>query len=300
MTEDIIHRFSFAAAPIRGQWVRLDATLAALFAHKPYPPAIKALLAEMLAASSMMADGIKLRGAVALQARGTGPVTTVLAECRELDRLRGIARWTEDAPLDPAAGTLSELLGDGQMAITLTPDRDDIPDATAYQGVVSLGAGSLAASLEQYFETSEQLPTRLFLSFDGSQVTGLLIQRLPAAANATEEALDEHEALWQEAEMLAATLRMDELARWSVTELLQRLFHEHPLTLQPGRTLQFSCTCNRARAEQMLAALPKAEIIELLETRGMLDVTCEICGQRYEYDQIDTRLLYEPGTPRVH
>lgn len=300
MSADIIHRFAFAEAPIRGQWVRLDDTLAALFANRRYPDPLRTVLAEMLAAVSLMADGIKFRGAVALQARGTGPVTTVLAECREQHLLRGIARWADDARLDQGATDLRALLGDGQMAVTLLPDPDTQPDAPNYQGVVSLAEGNLSASLEQYFTNSEQLPTRLFLVFDGRQVTGLLLQRLPAPPSATDVEQDAHEALWEEALLLARTLQPAELARWPVTELLHKLFNQHPLTLHPGRALQFACTCSRERAERMLAALPKNEILELLAERGLLDVTCEICGARYEYDQIDTRVLYEPAPPKVH
>ena len=47
----------------------------------------------MLAAVAMVADGIKFRGAVTLQSRGPGPLSTVLAECRDQHLLRGIARW---------------------------------------------------------------------------------------------------------------------------------------------------------------------------------------------------------------
>jgi molecular chaperone Hsp33 len=300
VSNDVIHRFSFTAAPIRGQWVRLERTLATVLGNQPYPAELRTVLGEMLAAVSLMADGIKFRGAVSLQARGTGPVTTILAECREQHLLRGIARWDRDSDLAPAAGSLSALLGEGQMAVTLLPDAQAQPDAPTYQGIVSLAEGSLAANLEDYFATSEQLPTRLMLVCRDDSVTGLLLQRLPASPRATEIEIEEHEALWNEAQLLAGTLQPDELARWPVTELLHKLFHEHSLTLQPGRALEFSCTCSRERAERMLGALPKSEILELLAERGAVDVTCEICGARYEYDQIDTRLLYETEPPRVH
>ena len=309
MNQDVLHRFSFANAPIRGQWVRLSATLVEAFQRQSYPEPARRLLAEMLAAVSLMADGIKFRGTVALQSRGTGPVSTALAECRERGLLRGIVRWREAAAMeadDMSAGALgtepalSSLLGEGQMAITLTPDAGGAADARAYQGVVALSDDSLARNLEEYFANSEQLPTRLFMAFDGDQVTGLLLQRLPIADLATELTLDLRDELWAEVEMLADTIRPDELAGLALNDLLRRLFHEHTVTVHPARRLEFACTCSRERAERMLKALPKAEILELLETRGMVDVTCEICGARYEYDQVDTHVLYEPQAPRVH
>jgi molecular chaperone Hsp33 len=309
MTDDLIHRFSFANAPIRGQWVRLSGTLTEAFRRKSYPEPARRLLGEMLAAVSLMADGIKFQGTVALQSRGNGPVSTALAECRDRSLLRGIVRFRDEGPRNPdgmhagALGTepaLSNLVGEGQMAITLTPDTGRSPEATAYQGVVELADDSLARNLEEYFANSEQLPTRLFIAFEGDQVTGLLLQRLPLADLATELTLDLRDELWREVEMLAETVRQDELATLPLNDLLRRLFHQHTLTVHPSRGLEFSCTCSRERAERMLQALPKAEILELLDTRGMVDVTCEICGARYEYDRIDTHLLYESAAHRLH
>jgi len=306
MTSDVIHRFSFADAPIRGQWVRLSQTLEQAYQRQRYPQPAQRLLAEMLAAVSLMADSIKFQGRVALQARGQGPVGTAMAECRNQDLLRGIVRWNDaaadrQAPLDAGAlGTepaLSALLGEGQMAITLTPDSDL---AQAYQGVVALNDDSLARNLEGYFANSEQLPTRLFMAFSGDSVTGLLLQRLPVADLATELTLDLHQDIWREIELLAETVTDRELAALPMETLLHRLFHEHTVTVHGGRALEFSCTCSRARAEQMLAALPREEILELLETQGMVDVTCEICGARYEYDEVDAHQVYEPGEPRLH
>lgn len=305
MSTDRLHRFSFRSAPIRGQWVRLDAVLDQLFGRQDYPPAVRTLLAEMLAAVSLMADGIKFRGAVALQSRSSGPVTTALAECRDQHLLRGIARWDEPAPPALTAGPdyqeLSTLLGEGRMAISLLAQRDSgRGDGTSYQGVISIAAGDLARNLEDYFANSEQLPTRLFFAMSGSTVTALLLQRLPAADDATELELDRHAELWREVELLASTLRPGELGELPAEVLLRRLFHEHPVTLQPARELEFSCTCSRDRAEQMLQALPKDELLELLETRGSVDVTCEVCGARYEYDKLATHLLYEPDEPTRH
>src|SRR5690606_26335481 len=100
MDQDVIHRFSFADAPIRGQWVRLSGSLEEAFQRQRYPVPARRLLAEMLAAVSLMADNVKLPGTVALQSRGNGPISTALAECRDRHLLRGLVRWREEAPED--------------------------------------------------------------------------------------------------------------------------------------------------------------------------------------------------------
>jgi molecular chaperone Hsp33 len=310
MSSDVIHRFSFANAPIRGQWVRLSDSLAEAFRRQPHPEPGRRLLGEMLAAVTLMADGIKFQGAVALQSRGNGPVGTALAECRHRHLLRGIVRWNEpgesDGSLPTNAGhlgnepALSSLLGEGQMAISLIPDAERSPDAASYQGIVALTGDSLARNLEEYFANSEQLPTRLFMAFEDDRVTGLLLQRLPLADESAEMTVSLRDDLWREVELLAETVTPEELAQLPIEDLLYRLFHEHAVTVHPGRNLEFSCTCSRERAERMLQVLPKEEIIELLDSQGMVDVTCEVCGAKYEFDRVDTHLIYEPEARRLH
>jgi molecular chaperone Hsp33 len=255
----------------------------------------------MLAAVALVADGIKFEGAVALQSRGPGPLTTVLAECRSRHLLRGIARWAESQPL-PEGQSLQSLLGNGQLALTLVPDNADRP----YQGMVGITDQHLAGNLERYFEESEQLPTLLRFARDRETVTGLLLQRLPDADNATEIELDQGNAFWEEIGMLTATLSDGELSALDPDTLLSRLYAEHTLTLQPPRTLSFQCTCNRVKTRDTLQAFSREELLELLDedappkAPGEILVTCEICGASERFDAFDIHMMFEPQTPRIH
>jgi len=304
VSTDRVVRFSFSGLPIRGQWVRLEQVLVDASAHQSYPPAVRGLLAEALAAAVLMADGIKFDGSVALQCRGDGPVSTLLAECRQRHLLRGVARWQEAAALDQPPAGLEALLGRGQIAITLTPDLERYPGARPQQGLVEVSAGTLAANLEAYFETSEQLPTRFFLAAADGQVTGLLLQRLPADPNTSEAARDAHSEAWQraweEVDLLSRTLTATELGTLEPPALLKRLFAEQVLTLQPPRALRYACTCNRDKTAWTLQALPREELLEILAEDGEVRVTCEVCGRIYRYDAMDTHALLEPDEPRLH
>ncbi len=93
---DILHRFSFADLPIRGQWVRLEKALGLTTVQRDYPYALQSLLNEMLAAVAMVADNLKFDGAVALQSRGSGVLRRSLAECRNQGLLRGIMHLDEE------------------------------------------------------------------------------------------------------------------------------------------------------------------------------------------------------------
>ncbi len=291
---------------MRGQWVRLDEVLTRIESHQDYPGNVAGVLAEMLAAVALVADGIKFQGAVSLQSRGPGPLTTVLAECRSRHLLRGIARWTDADPL-PESESLHALLGNGQLALSLIPETADSRSQRApYQGLVGITDQHLAGNLERYFQDSEQLPTLLRFARDGDSVTGLLLQRMPDEDDATEIELDEADAFWEEIGMLTATLTDAELAALDPEVLLSRLYAEHPLTLQPPRSLTFQCTCSRVKTRDTLQAFSREELLDLLEedippkAPGEILVTCEICGASERFDAFDIHMMFVPGTPRIH
>ena len=300
---DLLHRFSFVDLPIRGQWVRLSGALDGAFGAHDYPAPVRELLAQMFAAVAMFADNLKFQGTVALQSQGQGALRRSLAECREHEYLRGIAHVdAERVDAQPQLNELADLtasLDGGQLALTLIPPRDSTPQQTSYQGLIDLEHPTLAACLERYFETSEQLPTRLFFATrfaDGGVTgTGLLLQRLPNEDGATEIASQAYDEAWHTIETLVATLTDEELASLDPEPLLRRLFAEYPCRLYPAKPLSFKCTCTRAKTDQTLRILPEQEIQELLEERGSIDVNCEFCGTNYRYDEVDVTALLKSG-----
>ncbi len=286
---DRLYRFSFDGHPVRGQWVRLQASVAAAHAIKQYPEPIVHLLNEMLAAVAMFADNLKFEGAVALQSRGSGgALIRSLAECREQQYLRGIAHLEADADT-PHDGNLRTWLGNGQLALSLIPPTDS--QQAPYQGLVELAQPTLASNLEHYLATSEQLPSRLFLASTGDSVTGLLLQRLPSADDATEISTAADDEAWSTILTLADTLTTEELVDLPASAILRRLFHEYQCRLHPPRELSYKCTCSRQKSDRTLRIIDARELDELLAELGKIDVDCEFCGARYSYDSIDIGAL---------
>ena len=286
---DVLFRFSFADLPIRGQWVRLQASLHAAGQFRAYPPQASNLLGQMLASVAMIADNLKFSGAVALQSQGNGALRRSLAECRHTD-LRGIMHLTDDASFPPSHQDIGAWLGQGQLAITLLPDEET--GMQPYQGLVALDHGDLAKCLEEYFARSEQLDTRLFFAGrterDAEQsVTGLLLQRLPIHPDASDAERDAAQDAWETLTALAATVTDAELAALDAPTLLHRLFHEYPCTLQTAKRLQYQCTCTQDRTDHTLMMLGEDDLQALLIERGEITVDCEFCGKRYRYEQAD-------------
>src|SRR5687768_14595875 len=167
---DCLHRFLFEHYPIRGHIVHLDASWRALLEHRDYPPAIRDTLGEAVAASVLLAATLKFDGTLSLQLQGQGPMHLMLAQCSSELGVRAVARYREAHE----GRDLAALSGEGNLTVTL--ENDDL--SQRYQGVVPLSGARLADCLREYFESSEQLPTRLWLHATEKGASGLLLQRL--------------------------------------------------------------------------------------------------------------------------
>jgi molecular chaperone Hsp33 len=291
LSSDQIRAFTFDDAPIRGRIVRLTDAWQTIRARHRHNAAAEQLLGEMVAIVAMLAQGIKLDGSVMLQIRGTGSVRTAMAECVDRTTLRAILREGDAGATDRA-----RVGGAGQLAITLKPHRGQM-----YQGIVPLEADSVSRAVETYFDTSEQLPTRIWATATPHTAVGLMLQRMPDPQRARPPQIEQIAETWRRVQMLADTVTDHELQTLPADRLLVRLFNEEAVRLQQPLDLEFGCTCSRERTANTLRILGRAEVDDILAQEGRIEVTCEFCGANYRYDPIDARLLFEPlaaGFPR--
>jgi molecular chaperone Hsp33 len=281
---DVLQRFVFEHAPIRGEIVHLDAAWRAVLERHDYPPAVRAVLGEMMAAAALLAATLKFDGSLIMQMQGSGPVRLLVVECTSRHQMRATAKWGGEPP----SGELRDLVGNGKFVITLVPDDGK----QSYQGVVALEGSSVAQILEHYMRHSEQLETRLWLACDDACAAGLLLQKLPAAGRSDEEN-------WARAAHLAATLTREELLALPVREILRRLYHEEDLRVFAPRRVRFECSCTRERVAAMLRMLGYDEVKSILRERGTVDVNCEFCNRKYQFDSIDAEQVFaaEHATP---
>lgn len=287
-TDDVLHRFLLERAGVRGAFVRLGPAWREMAGRVDYPSSVRGLLGQALAASALMTAHIKLAGELSVQLKSDGPLRLLFAECSDQGRLRGIARWQPPVPATFALSTLP----DAVMAITI----GNLERGQRYQGLVELGADDLAGVLQGYFEQSEQLPARLLLAADDAHAVGLMLQRLPGTGG--HDAVDDADA-WPRVQQLTATLGTEELLHSAPHELLYRLYHEESVRLFEPRPLAFGCSCSRERVAAMLRSLGRAELeATLTEQNGRIEVTCEFCAERYEFDRVDVEYLLRdvPGT----
>lgn len=273
---DTLHRFIIERTNVRGEWVHLDATWQAVLERSDYPPEVRVVLGEALAAVALLAATIKFDGSLILQLQGDGPLSLVVAQASGKRTLRGLAQWRAEVP----AGSLVEKFGSGRIVITIDPGEG----MDRYQGVVGLAGERLADALATYFEMSEQLPTRLWLAADGQAAAGLLLQSLPGEQRDPDA--------WNRAVMLADTLRGEELMGLEAEQVLHRLYHEEDVRLFEREPVSFRCSCSRERVENMLRTLGVDEARDIVKEQGAIDVHCEFCNAHYHFDAVDVEHLF--------
>ena len=209
--KDSRHRFILEKVQVRGVLVRLDATWREALSRADYPPNVQQVLGHAMAAIPLLTSMIKFTGKLTLQARGSGPMTLLVVQGNAEGGQRGLARWKEEPPSKP----LEKIFGDA----TLTIQIESGSGGDVYQGVVGVKGDLLQDALADYFENSEQLPTRLWLTCTDDQAAGFMLQQLPldeqekATREASREAIGEasREDDWQRVNLLADTIEQDEL-----------------------------------------------------------------------------------------
>ena len=277
---DLLHRFIIENTRVRGEVVHLSATWKAALERYDYPENIRNILGEAFAACALLSATIKYDGSLILQIRGDGPLHLLVIQATSDGTMRAIARWQGEVP----DHDLKSIFGHGQMAITIEPDEGE-----AYQGIIALQGDHLHQTLESYFQQSEQLNTRLWLSADANTCAGLLLQEMPGDKLDTDA--------WQRTTHLASTVTPAELLQLDTVECLHRLFHEEDIRLFDSEPLSFRCNCSRERISSMLLSMGSGEAHNILEEQGSIEVDCEFCNAHYLFDAVDIEAIFASPIP---
>ena len=282
-SKDVVVPFMFENLPVRGALVQLEQSWQRMQQEHDYSDSITGLLGEATAATALIAQGLKFDGNVTLQLSGEGLLSMLVVQCTDQLHLRGMARAPDAAP-DSA---YNELVDRTRCSVIVDSGAMEQP----YQGIVAINQESLASSLEDYFERSVQLTSRLVLIASRERCAGLLLQQMPDRGATVEDD-------WHRLGLLAATLTEADFVDGAGLTLIHKLFNEDDVRVYDQRPVLFRCRCSRERAEQVLQMLGPEECQSALEERQHIDVTCEYCGRRQTFDAVDVSVLFAgPGQP---
>ena len=287
--DDHVYPFKVEGANVRGRLVRLGPALNSILSAHAYPDPVARLLGDALVLTALLGSALKFAGIFSLQLKGEGPITLIAADYKSdgagAGELRGYIQADTDQVRDGAP--FRALVGEkASFALTIDPQGD----MERYQGIVPAGETGLADSALSYFNQSEQIPTAVQLATarvmgqsEGWRAGGILIQHLPGPGLQIET--PDADA-WPRAEALLNTVKMDELTDPGLApeDLIYRLYHEDGARVFPPQPLMQGCRCSRAKIEHTLGQFPRADIKDMVADSGLIEVTCEFCSARYDFD----------------
>ncbi|WP_395676415.1 Hsp33 family molecular chaperone HslO [Inquilinus sp.] len=292
--DDLVLPFQIEASGLRGRLVRFGPLLDDILARHAYPEPVAHLLAETVVLTALLASALKYEGVFTLQAKGDGPVRLVVADVTSDGAIRANATFDEARLASPdgpgTATTVPALLGKGHLAFTV----DQGSDTERYQGIVDLSGETLWECAQHYFRQSEQLQAGLRSAVrhggTGWRGGGIMLQRLP---DPEKQVPTDREDDWRRAMVLLGSATDDELTQPALSgeALLFRLYNEDGVRVFPPQPMRFSCRCSRERVASMLKSMPRTEI-ESLAVDGRVEVACEFCNTRYDFDRDQLAALY--------
>ncbi|MTH76743.1 Hsp33 family molecular chaperone HslO [Paracoccus aestuariivivens] len=304
--DDNVLPFQLEHSGVRGRATRVGPLLEHILSRHDYPLAVSAMVAELVTLTALIGPTIKLRWKLSLQVRGNGAIRTIASDYYAPETEGGPARiraWASfDADRLRADQNAFSQIGEGYFAVLIDQGEGNTP----YQGLTPLAGGSLSACAQNYFEQSEQLPTRFELTVGRSRLAGqaedhwraggIMLQTLPAqhqVVTESGEALQSADILqgaesedWNRANMLLTTVEQMELVdpNLPLPNLLFRLFHEEQPTVFDRQGLHFGCSCSPDRVRGTLSIYSAKDIGHMTTEDGIVTADCQFCGAHYEFD----------------
>ena len=275
--KDAVIPFVFESLPVRGALVQLERTWQRMQRDHDYADPVAEVLGHSAAATALIAQSLKFDGTITFQINSEGPLAMLVMQSTDYLDLRGMASAD-----DVEGGTaFADLVTGARCAVTVDSGAMERP----YQGVVEISSESLAASLENYFAQSIQVPSHVQLAQDSSRCGGILLQQMPDESPTLEDD-------WRRLGFLAKTLRAEDLADGASYELLHKLFAEDDVRAFKPREARFRCRCTQQKVEEVLRLLGEEETRSACEEQGKVEVTCEYCGRLRTFDAVDVTRVF--------
>lgn len=254
-----------------------------------------AALGRTLLATVMMGAELKdSRDRLTTIVKGGGPAGNIVCTAGNAGAVKGyIENPGIELPLGPD-GKLDVSTAVGWFG-ELTVVRD-LGMKEPYVGRCNLVSGEIAEDFAQYFVMSEQQPSLVYLGVRVDPQSGavragagLMIQPLPQCP---EEDLDALQARAEGIKAMAGMLDDGMELEAALAQLFQGLAWRQTGSLMPA----FRCDCNRARLEQALISLGRAELEDMIQTEHGAQLTCHFCNTTYDFTEADLRRLLQEAT----
>ncbi|MFV0435808.1 MAG: Hsp33 family molecular chaperone HslO [Desulfopila sp.] len=255
-------------------------------------PTAAAALGRALTGAVLLAALLKEEQHLQLKFEGNGPLGKIITEAGHQGWARGyVANPLAEVPLRNGAVDVAAGLGSAGF-LTVTKD---IGGKHSYQGTVQLRTSEIGEDIAGYLLESEQIPSVVALGVvlqpDGSvpAAGGYLIQALPPVDEAL---LDTLERQLHQLPPLTRQLMEGRSPADILADILRDIDHHST----GSRPLSYQCSCNRLKMERAVVSLGQAEVQNLLELEGGIEVQCEFCRDSYRFNRDELAQLFPAAT----
>lgn len=271
--------FMLESSGIRGHLVRLNEEVHTILTNHKYPVCVSQLLAEMLILAAMIAQILKPKGMVTIQAQGEGAIGFISADHTPEGHLRGYAHLKDRSSLNDiqvqprAQQDITELFGKGLLVITI----ENIGERP-YQAIVPLEGKSLSLCVADFFRRSGQLDVHI-------ETAAMKINRhWHAGGIVLQSTTGDEDEPWVYARTMLQSAKDKELVDDNLPPytLLYRLFNEAGVRVFDEQKLVARCRCSRERMHDVLMGLTPEERQEMT-VEGIISMTCHFCHRREEF-----------------
>lgn len=240
----------------------------------------RSLTGGLLMASSILKGDDKL----SIKFDGKGPAGNIVVEATPKGIVKGYIQnpHVNLAPKENGHIDVAKAVGqDGFLTIT-----KDQGFGMPFTGQVPIVSGEIGEDFTYYLAKSEQIPSAVgvsvFVNADSSIAVagGFLIQLLPGA---DDEAISQLETKLSNMPVLSELL----LEGKNPEDILAMLFDNTEFNVLEKMPVKFECDCSKDKFSTRMAALPKADLEELIEKDNGAEVVCSYCEKRYQFTKED-------------
>jgi molecular chaperone Hsp33 len=268
--------------------------------HKTAPTA-SAALGRTLTGALLLGSAYKDLEYITLRFDCDGPVGGIVAEASARGTARGYVR-NPAAHLPPnALGKLDVkgIVGAGMLHVIREAGFEIGLMKEPYYGSTPIVSGEIAEDIAHYLAISEQINSAVslgvFVESERERVTaagGYVIQALPGA---DENALAAIERTMASAPSVTEAIR----GGADAAEMLRLALGNVPFDTLETRPVEFRCKCSYERVVNIVTALGREEVEDMLEKDKGAELTCHFCNSVYYLDEDALRAILEPPPPVV-
>ena len=224
-------------------------------------PTSAATLGRVLTVGSMMGSMLKTaQEQITIRINGGGPIGTILVDAYSDGHVRGFVS-------DPHI--MLQYNDTGKLAVGAAVGKDGYLEVVKDMNMKENWSGTVAL---QSGEIGDDVDTDNSILSAG----GMIIQMLP---DAEEEDIVKVEQIVANLRHMSTMIQEYE----SLEDILRDLFDD--VRILTGQDIEFRCKCDRATMKRVLTTLPKEERQQMIEEDHGCEITCNFCGEKYQFSE---------------